>query len=440
MKAIVLVPGAEGSELFLKGEEIWPPTVYEILFGYHRVAKLMDEELHVGSVIRSIGPKGIYKILIQDLECLSQATGAIFYEFSYDWRRDNVAYSAPKLAAFIEERVAPAADDITIVAHSMGGLVARLVIEGGEHDRKTWFKSIKKLVGICVPNKGAVSALTKALGMEGIPAVTGADTARLMADHRYPAGYELLPAVGTHVVYEPSTGAWIDIYSRQGAARLSLDLQNLQLAEAEFGKLDLSNGGSKVKYIFISGAGQKTEEAIEIENRTVLSVVTDYAGDGTVPLWSADSAQVERYVVAGDHIDIFGTGPFRERLYAIVGGAQVEIYKESVAPISISINKWIFSPGEEISIILISSYPLGSISGGLSLKRSADSSGSAFSEFHQTPINYQGPLVAEWRFVISAPTAAGVYLLEYSDSDRLTNLAAVQFYVSKQAGQKYKLK
>ncbi len=85
---------------------------------------------------------------------------ANFYEFPYDWRRD-VRVAARKLERLVAARLprwrtARGADDakVVLLAHSMGGLVARHYVEvmgGWEHCRA--------LVTFGTPHRGSVSAL-----------------------------------------------------------------------------------------------------------------------------------------------------------------------------------------------------------------------------------------------------------------------------------------
>ncbi len=61
--------------------------------------------------------------------------GRNYFEFPYDWRRDN-RVSARKLASFCDEKLASWRKDcgnreakVILIAHSMGGLVSRYYVE-----------------------------------------------------------------------------------------------------------------------------------------------------------------------------------------------------------------------------------------------------------------------------------------------------------------------
>lgn len=85
---------------------------------------------------------------------------ANFFEFPYDWRRDN-RIAARQLKRFVDERLhrwrtqTPFKDaKVILVAHSMGGLVSRYYLEvlGGWVD-------CKALVTIATPHRGSVNAV-----------------------------------------------------------------------------------------------------------------------------------------------------------------------------------------------------------------------------------------------------------------------------------------
>ncbi|MCH9674129.1 MAG: hypothetical protein K0U93_22010 [Gammaproteobacteria bacterium] len=136
------------------------------------------------------------------------------FQFDYDWRRDNVE-NARRLKAFIDEKrryvqaaykerygidAAPVKFDI--VAHSMGGLVARYFLRYGEADLPksgedapvTWAGAddVGRLILVGTPNAGSLSALTQL--------INGYDAGRPLLPFyqssilgTFPAVYELLP-------------------------------------------------------------------------------------------------------------------------------------------------------------------------------------------------------------------------------------------------------
>jgi len=93
-----------------------------------------------------------------------------FYVFSYDWRRDNVENACELIRRIERLKEKLQAPDLrfTILAHSMGGLIARYAAMYGNQDlpagdeviHPTWAGAahISKIVMIGVPNEGSADA------------------------------------------------------------------------------------------------------------------------------------------------------------------------------------------------------------------------------------------------------------------------------------------
>ena len=135
------------------------------------------------------------------------------FQFDYDWRRDNVE-NAQRLDAFIRDKRAYVQQqykehygvenaDVTfdIVAHSMGGLVARYYLRYGGADlpadgstpQVTWegAKNVRRLVLVGPPNAGSAKALEQLVkGAHFAPTLPSYEPAILGT---MPAVYQLLP-------------------------------------------------------------------------------------------------------------------------------------------------------------------------------------------------------------------------------------------------------
>lgn len=214
------------------------------------LAKLKDSTRSAGALDRlkvslwlaSVQPKA-YAQLLSTLgaggyrdESLGKS-GAIDYgndhytcfQFDYDWRR-SCAENAQLLSEFIEERRAyvekerakrfgPSSKPVRfdVVAHSMGGLVARYYLrygsqplpEDGSLPNLNWAgaKAVEKLVLVATPNAGSVESLMNLNEGMNWPLLADYDPALLGT---MPSIYELLPRVRHRVVKDAGSGAMVD--------------------------------------------------------------------------------------------------------------------------------------------------------------------------------------------------------------------------------------
>ncbi|HKQ78425.1 MAG TPA: hypothetical protein VJ810_32290 [Blastocatellia bacterium] len=192
---IIIIPGIMGSELINQktGEKLWPelfPRDREALalpvtsttLSENRDDVVASKVIESAQLIKFIPEIGVYGALFKALENHGgYRRGDIeappvdgdhdtYYLFAYDWRRDNVE-SARNLAAKIEEikrRTNKPDLRFNIIAHSMGGLIARYFamyggrdVLGDERPQPDWSgaQSINCLALIGTPNAGSMDAL-----------------------------------------------------------------------------------------------------------------------------------------------------------------------------------------------------------------------------------------------------------------------------------------
>ena len=139
------------------------------------------------------------------------------YIFPYDWRRDNVE-NARLLIRQIEtlkRRLNKPNLKFDVIAHSMGGLIARYAAMYGDADlpngakiTPTWAgaKNFNKIVLLGAPNQGSVIALKSLLNgfslfgtQINLPFIQNLSKFDLFT---IPSGYQLLPFDGTIKVYD----------------------------------------------------------------------------------------------------------------------------------------------------------------------------------------------------------------------------------------------
>ncbi|GGT58374.1 hypothetical protein GCM10010271_72340 [Streptomyces kurssanovii] len=151
-----------------------------------RATKLMA--LPVPGLTRLLGGyRDLRTTLFQHLDLVA---GETYTEFPYDWRRP-AAHNALLLERHVRDRLIrlrgryPNAE-VVLVAHSMGGLVAREFLE--RHDQH---RSVRALITLGTPFRGAVKALDFLVNGPRVAHVRFSSLAEEFA--RLPALYELLP-------------------------------------------------------------------------------------------------------------------------------------------------------------------------------------------------------------------------------------------------------
>ena len=190
---IIIIPGLTGSELVnaKTGEEVWfKPTRAkddDIRLPISPNLSANRDNLVPRDIIRSVKllkflPESeIYERLIDALEKRGGYKEGIwetppkdgfqdtFYVFPYDWRLDNVenARLLIRKVEALKRRLRKPNLKFNIVAHSMGGLLARYAAMYGNADipggdiRPTWAgaRHFDKIVLLGTPNEGSVSTI-----------------------------------------------------------------------------------------------------------------------------------------------------------------------------------------------------------------------------------------------------------------------------------------
>ena len=192
---IIFIPGVIGSELIsgTTKERLWPelfPKDKEVLalpidstvLSENRDDVVESRVIESASLIKFMPEIGVYEALFKALEGQGgyrrgdidapppDGDRDVYYLFAYDWRRDNVE-SARKLAekiAEIKRRTNRPDLRFDIIAHSMGGLIARYFAMYGDVDvlgagrpNPDWrgAQSIGRMVLFGTPNAGSMDAL-----------------------------------------------------------------------------------------------------------------------------------------------------------------------------------------------------------------------------------------------------------------------------------------
>ena len=129
---------------------------------------MIREDLVATDCIRTFSVTDQYQTLINDLlACGFNEEKQTLIVCAYDWRKDNVQ-SANVLAGHIDAAVTRygANSEISLIAHSMGGLISRYYLESGKFNERRGFGNVRRLITLGTPHTGAARALPMVLGTE----------------------------------------------------------------------------------------------------------------------------------------------------------------------------------------------------------------------------------------------------------------------------------
>ena len=330
MELLVVVPGIQGSRLELKGKRVWPPTVKEAIFGYDRIDQLIDDDLVATELIDAVGPLSFYESLEADVRNCGFREGDAdkpLLLFPYDWRRSN-ADTAGKLALAIDKAWDDASEritDITFLAHSMGGLVTRFLVESGQFSDRPWFSRIRRLITLGTPHLGAPKALWTLEGNERQSGLSPRDIRTLADMDAYPSLYELVgPDAAPFTWDQPHRGKLpptLSAFDETIADRLNLNPNNIAQARAFWSALDISRKPDSVQYLALVGTSLTTIVRNEWVGGTegLLPIERKDGGDGTVPTASALISSAAHVFSRKAHVRIFEDRRFRRFLYDALG-------------------------------------------------------------------------------------------------------------------------
>lgn len=246
---VIIIPGILGSELINEktGEKVW-----------FRVSRSADDDLRLpvsvklsqsrdnllpGDMIRKIAIPLLpdVKVYQEIVDSLTNTAGykeaswdnppkdlnGRFFVFPYDWRRDNIetARNLINKIDHLRARSKTPRTKFVILAHSMGGLIARYAAMYGRMDipkgnpNPTWIgeKYFNKIFLFGTPNEGSAEALESILlGRNSLGGVTNLPFVRDLSPldiATMPSVFQLLPHENTLKIYDENLKpVKIDIY------------------------------------------------------------------------------------------------------------------------------------------------------------------------------------------------------------------------------------
>lgn len=424
LHVVILIPGIMGSELKLGDEIVWPGSTWSLIGAYTKMDQLLDDGVVATDCIRSFYlPQ--YSNLIKKLANwgFSEENKTLVI-CAYDWRKSN-GESAKTLAARIDEVIAREGEKVTIslVAHSMGGLVARYYLESGKYSGPGW-KAVKNLITIATPHRGAALALPVVAGLEKRLFLSASQVKKLCDDPRYPGAYELLPQKGEAVAWDDSKTAQIaliDIYDPNVADKLGLNHTNLATAKAFHDILRNGTRPPHTNYFCFSGTAEETATYVRIRERDkglhADKVTQESGGDGTVPIWSSTLEGARFLYVPGEHGTIYQGDFLKQHLGALLG---IEGTLAAGAPNEISVNPQVVEPTKWLAVRLSFGSNITQFDGRVAIQRlnmEKDGKVTVTGDEASYPLSYKGPEIDSFKLRVRSPAHTGHFQVSFFNKD-----------------------
>ena len=282
---VFIIPGIMGSQLGLPRQ---PPLPHDIVW-----IDPIDIERGRLAALRLPGPAGIVSLGVVlfsylRLKLYLRAHGFRVEFHDYDWRLP-VTQLGQGLAARLRS-VAPA--PVAIVAHSMGGLVARAALAHLES------RQIQRVLLLGTPNRGSFAAVQALRGTYAVvrkvarlDTSASAETLTSEVFSSFPSLYDLLPCgPGSADLFDPA------LWPTSGPRPRGELLQAARAARERFAPAD-------ERFTVIAGVGQETVTALARRGDEFVYTLTRH-GDGTVPTSSATLAGARSAFARVAHSDL----------------------------------------------------------------------------------------------------------------------------------------
>lgn len=287
---VYILPGIMGSQL---GRPRGPGLPRDILWLDPidiAIGRLREIVLRPHTPVRAMGVI-LYHFL--KLKLRLAIAGFSPRSFDYDWRRSVVDLGR----TLAEEIARDASPRVQVVAHSMGGLVARAALALPGHER------IERLVMLGTPNAGSFAPVQALRGtyavvrkLATLDQMHSAETLASEVYSTFPGLYELLPAEGTTAIDLFDPMVWPAKGPRPEPTLLAAARSSLRGLAAADARMTL-----------IAGHGRPTVTGVRRVGADFEYLVTR-DGDGTVPLALAELPGVRTWYVREGHSELTTNG------------------------------------------------------------------------------------------------------------------------------------
>lgn len=308
---VFVLPGIMGSHLSVGEDRIWLDPRDLAFGGFGRLA--------IGEGAVQAGPPLwlAYSRLTRALSATHDVE-----PFPYDWRL-SITVEADRLADRIRLKLEQAEQHglpISLIGHSMGGLVARAMIaQHGELWERMGQHPDSRLIMLGTPNGGSHAMARALLGRDSLIKKLALLDFRLSKKEllgivsRYPGILELLPEAGTLDLLDPAV--WEQIAQVDGESGVDDWVRPTQasLTQAKAARSQLAAAIDSRRMRYVAGQAAATPVDLVIEEKPSrgrrLSFLATPEGDGRVPWATGQLAEVKTWYMPASHGDLANHEP-----------------------------------------------------------------------------------------------------------------------------------
>ena len=348
---VILIPGIMGSELAFSAQGKPAKLLWVDLVRLLSETKL--EELRLAANGKSQDKNGLIAsvpgILSYYFDAIEQFLLPNYNvrRFAYDWRRD-IRDIAQQLHFFIQSEIGD--QPVHLIAHSMGGLVARAFIAQRLAADVSEDKVLRggRLLMLGTPNSGSYEGFKILSGAQDAVQLLalGLQTVNFFTEdfdeyvgkvrsvvHSFPAVYQLLPPAELL-----PQDFHVNFYDRNGYVRVGRTLSNDHFQAALETQKLLENAVFPDMMRIVAGCDHSEPTAVALENGKRIGpetkFVESYAGDGMVPHALTTLKDVPQYYVVGGHGDLVEDQGIMNAIDTLLSGTpnQVQLSTTPIPP------------------------------------------------------------------------------------------------------------
>jgi pimeloyl-ACP methyl ester carboxylesterase len=205
---VIFLPGVAGTILTSNKFEVWPVSIVEkradLALEPDGITPALGNSIGVGDILRRAG-MNFYGTFIEALEATGYKSGTDLFAFPYDWRMSNDAHYE-RLDRLIDDALKGSKKKkVILTAHSMGGVIAR----GYIYSRADRAAKVEMLITMGTPYWGSPKVYYGVTSGYQFGNFTARQQLMKILMQNFPAAYQLLPQAP--FVVDKKTGQMLDL-------------------------------------------------------------------------------------------------------------------------------------------------------------------------------------------------------------------------------------